>query len=172
MWLRTLSKHILYLRYLPRHGMRSGNGVFQPSHQIALAPWADHGSWEAGPEWFPPLVWTCGSDLELQRGDTTWYLRFRTKTTTLKCSDIKIIFQQELSFFLNSVRLSTPNKYSNTQMSESENKKVKDLTNIHFHGYLRVGNHLKDLHFKKYPLCGGASDNCNNFIYKAEASRL
>ena len=38
------------------------------SYQIGLAPWVDHGSWEAGLESFPPLVWTCDLDLEMKQG--------------------------------------------------------------------------------------------------------
>lgn len=35
------------------------------SHHIRFAPWVDHGSWEVELESFPPLVWTCDSDLKM-----------------------------------------------------------------------------------------------------------
>lgn len=35
------------------------------SHHIRFAPWVDHGSWEAELELFPPLAWTCDSDLKM-----------------------------------------------------------------------------------------------------------
>lgn len=72
--------------------------VYKQSYQIGLAPWVDHGSWEAELESFPPLVWTCDSDLEIHQSTHVTWAGYRSKNNDIHANMILEVQRQNHNY--------------------------------------------------------------------------